>query len=162
MRRLVLALLLTAACSLPGDPAPSPTTGPTTCERLSDQLVPPVYHPQRLQLLEPCVLYRGVVIANLHEQDGDRHLWIAPDPDYERFLNPANVYHGRKALVAEIVPACITEPADEAAAARCPRSTLSPPPSGSHVEITGPWVLDTHHGWDEIHPVASIKILPRT
>lgn len=156
MRHLLLALLLTTAC-LPG--RPSPTTSPTT---LACASVPPVYHPQRLQLLEPCVLYRGVVIANLREPDGDSHLWIAPDPDYERFLNLANVYHGRKALVAEIVPACTRAPADEASVARCPRSMLSPPASGSHVEITGPWVLDTHHHWLEIHPVASIKILPRT
>jgi len=31
---------------------------------------------------------------------------------------------------------------------------------GDHIAIDGPWVLDTDHGWREIHPVDSIRILP--
>jgi len=124
--------------------------------------MPPVYHPARLKLLQPCVTFRGTVLADLHERDGDRHLWLAPDPGYEKFLNAANVYKGHKALVAEIVPACTSEPANETAAAACPASKLGTPVAGSHLEITGRWVEDLNHGsWREVHPVASLKVLPR-
>lgn len=96
------------------------------------------------------------MIADLHERDGDRHLWIEPDAGYEGLLNAANLYNGHKALVAEIVPACTSQPADEAAASHCPASKIAAPAVGAHVVITGPHVLDTVHGWQEIHPVASL------
>jgi hypothetical protein len=35
------------------------------------------------------------------------------------------------------------------------------PPIGSHVNITGSYVLDKEHGnWAEIHPVTSITKIP--
>ena len=35
------------------------------------------------------------------------------------------------------------------------------PPVGTHVELTGSYVLDKEHGnWAEIHPVTSITTIP--
>jgi hypothetical protein len=169
--RLLICILVLAAlvgCGpLPG-PAPSaspsilrtPTPLPSATSTQACNGASLVYHPYRLRALGACALYRGTVIANLHETDGDHHLWVAPDPGYDGYLAPANLYHGVPALVAEIVPACTTEPADSAAAARCPASTLHEPAVREHVEIVGPWVADTLHGdWHELHPVVSIRVL---
>jgi len=163
-RLIPVGALLLLACGSPVPPSPSPKASPTTTasaspSALSCANVPPVYHPARLKLLDACATFKGLVIADLHELDGDRHLWIEPDAGYEGLLNAANDYHGHKALVAEIVPACTTEPASAAAAARCPASKIPGPAVGAHVLVTGPHVLDTNHGWNEIHPVASLQLL---
>ena len=31
-------------------------------------------------------------------------------------------------------------------------------PIGDHIQVDGPWVFDSDHGWNEIHPVDSIQI----
>jgi hypothetical protein len=166
---LVLATLALLACGTPPSPATSPsptgTATPTAKPTVPGPVpictaVPPVYHPARLRLLGKCEVFRGIVVANLHETDGDHHLWISPDPGYEHFLNAANTLHGSKALVAEIVPACTTPPASSAAAAMCPPSRIAEPTVRQHVEITGPWVVDTVHAWQEIHPVLTLMVLP--
>jgi hypothetical protein len=33
-------------------------------------------------------------------------------------------------------------------------------PAGSHVSAVGSYVLDTDHGWMEIHPLTSITVTP--
>ena len=40
------------------------------------------------------------------------------------------------------------------------RSDVVVPPVGTRVSVTGPWVLDTEHGWNEIHPVVKIEAAP--
>src|SRR5215472_16581935 len=160
---VALALFLLTACSTPFGPPPLPTPSLLKPSAEADACanLPPVYHPARLKRQSPsCINYQGVILADLSEKDGDRHLWIAPDLGYLSYLNELNVYHNQKALVAEIVPACTKEPASEEAAAQCPKSSIEPPAEGAHVEVTGAYVLDTAHGWLEVHPVAKIKILP--
>lgn len=155
MKRLLFALLawvLLAACA---SSAPQLAATPATCGNL-----PKVYHPDRLQPVAGCVTFRGTVLANLLEQDGDRHLWIAPDGQYGGLLAQANRYKGRPAMVAEVVPRCSEPPLDEAAAARCPASKLPEPKAGDRVVLTGPLVEDRKHGyWREIHPVATLVVV---
>jgi hypothetical protein len=64
-------------------------------------------------------------------------------------------------MLAEITPECptSTNPQDAQSAARCPKSNLAIPKLGDRIAIDGPWVLDTNHGWREIHPVDSIELL---
>src|SRR5262245_3342044 len=93
-------LLAGTGCRLfPGGDKPHPTPSPTvsapapgTCANL-----PKVWHPWRLKAIQPCASYRGKILANLGELDGDHHLWVAPDPGYEGLLNAANIYRGQKA-----------------------------------------------------------------
>jgi hypothetical protein len=167
---VLLAALLLAAC---GSPSPVPGVSPSatasatavpTAPATSTPAPtcapgPPVYHPARLTLLAKCIAFQGIVVAVLHETDGDHHLWISPDPGYEKYLNAANLLHGVPALVAEIVPACTSPPADSHAAAMCPASALSEPAVRAHIEVMGPWVLDTIHGWNEAHPVVAERTL---
>ena len=41
----------------------------------------------------------------------------------------------------------------------CTGANIASPPIGTRVEIVGPYVLDAKHGWMEIHPVWSVKLL---
>jgi hypothetical protein len=111
-------------------------------------------------VLDRCKHAAGVVIDVVREPDGDYHLWFKVDPGYESLLNTENHFQARPAMLAEIVPDCplSTNPPDADSAARCPKSNLAIPDSGDHISVDGPWVLDTNHGWREIHPVDSIKI----
>ena len=95
------------------------------------------------------------------EPDGDHHVWFKVDPGFEYLLNAEDRFNGQPALLGEITPDCplATNPSDPLTAAKCPPSKLPIPHAGDRIAIDGPWVLDTNHGWREIHPIDSIKVL---
>jgi hypothetical protein len=111
-------------------------------------------------VLDPCRHAAGIVVDVAHEDDGDYHLWFTPDPAYIQLMNSENHFQARPAMLAEITPDCpaASNPADAHAASLCPRTRLPIPRIGDRISIDGPWVLDTDHGWREIHPVDSIQI----
>ena len=119
-----------------------------------------MHNPDRLQVLSPCRHAAGVVVDVAHEDDGDYHIWFKVDPGYESLLNGENHFQAQPAMLAEVTPDCRpnSNPKDAAAAAKCPKSDLPIPVIGEHISVDGPWVLDTDHGWREIHPVDSIKL----
>lgn len=124
----------------PPSPSPTPTIAPTSCP--SDPLRG-VYHPYRLTVLGQCRTFHGVVLFVRHEDDGDYHVVVAPDPGYESFLNSVNRSEQHGGLVTEIMPG-----------QRFPQ-----PYVGEHISVFGTWVLDTMHGWREIHPIWAITDL---
>jgi hypothetical protein len=95
------------------------------------------------------------------EDDGDYHVWIVLDPAYSDLLNAENHFQGKPTMLAEIVPDCPANspPANSSSAEDCPATKLTVPSAGLRVAIDGPWVLDTNHGWREIHPVDTLVIL---
>ena len=131
-----------------------------------------VYHPYRLQVLQDCVAVTGTVVAVRYEDDGDYHMNLALSSAEQGFVNAANQRYEGGELVTEIVPA------DETGCTRgqapplpptaylgvsydygiCTGANLSPPPIGATVTIVGPYVVDSDHGWAEIHPVWWIGI----
>ena len=150
MRRvaLVLALFLVscaAACSLRRQVAPaSPYCrggGPLAG----------VYHSQRLIVKSRGSVAIGTVSSvKFEEYDGDVHIDLRPDPGYEKLLSDGNSRVGGN-LVVEIVPQ--------------DRSRVAVPQEGARIEVVGPWVDDTQHGWNEIHPawwVSAGTIQPAT
>jgi hypothetical protein len=156
---LALAALL-SACSeaATGGAVASPSPAASGCR--SGPPEAGVYNPDRLQVLDPCKHAEGVVVDVAHEDDGDYHVWFTADPAYEYLLNPQDHFQAKPAMLAEITPDCprSTNPPDAQSAARCPKANLPIPKLGQHVALDGPWVLDTDHGWREIHPVDSIRI----
>src|SRR5256886_13587995 len=133
MRRpaIVLGLFLalcTAACSLRRQVTP-----PSPYCRRGNPLVG-VYHPQRLRVKSGCRVAVGIVDKVKFEAfDGDVHVDLRPDPGYEHLLaRPSDN------LVVEIIPQ--------------DRSRVAVPAEGARIEVVGPWVSDTQHGWNEIHP----------
>jgi len=133
MRRpaIVLGLFLAlcaAACSLRRQ-----VTLPSPYCRGGNPLVG-VYHPQRLRVKSRCRVAIGTVDKVKFEAfDGDVHVDLRPDDGYEHLLaRPGDD------LVVEIIPQ--------------DRSRVTVPAEGARIEVVGPWVEDSKHGWNEIHP----------
>ncbi|MGB2875848.1 MAG: hypothetical protein WBB76_10295 [Gaiellaceae bacterium] len=137
MRRLaavlgVLVLLYVGAYALRrGAAPPSPY-----CSRGSP--LAGVYHPSRLKVKSPCRVAIGTVSkVKFEAYDGDVHVDLRLDPGYESLLSDGNARVGGN-LVVEIIPQ--------------DRARVAIPREGQRVEVVGPWVDDTKHGWNEIHP----------
>jgi hypothetical protein len=174
----ILTALLLAACgasvpasssssqpsSVPTAPAPSPSTSASSSGQCSGDRLAHVYHPARLQVLAPCVTVRGTILSVHQEPDGDLHIRLRVDagqrdPRGGQFTNAVNDAQQGGALVLEPVCEGPVTQADAVAACTGFHNPLVVPPVGSHVEVSGPWVLDTPHGWLEIHPLERVEVL---
>ena len=149
MLRSVLGVLLVAAplaagCSLRRSAGPPPSPYCRTGEALAG-----VYHPARFILRSNCRVATGIVErVKFEEFDGDVHVDLRLDPGYEGLLSSGNDRVGG-ALVVEIIPQ--------------DRGAVAVPDEGTRVQVVGPWVDDTTHGWREIHPawfVSAGRIVP--
>ena len=135
MRRVLLVTLLalaTSGCFLARE-----TTPPSPHCRSGSPLVG-VYHPARLKLKSRCRVAVGTVEqVKFEEYDGDIHIELRLDRGQEALLAPGNARVGGT-LVVEIIP--------------WDRGRVMVPAVAEHVQVVGPWVDDTAHGWNEIHP----------
>ncbi|MGI8429497.1 MAG: hypothetical protein ACR2OB_09380 [Solirubrobacteraceae bacterium] len=103
-----------------------------------------VYHPQRLQILSACREVAGTVARLRLEPDGDVHVDLIVDPRYTHLLNDVNRASQGSALVVELM-------ARDA-------GHLPMPAFGDRLVLTGAWVNDSEHGWNELHPVWTERI----
>jgi hypothetical protein len=96
------------------------------------------------------------------EDDGDTHFDLRVDP---RLVNAGNVAHQHGWLVVEIVladkPGCDVGQQPRPASGTddygtCTGANVATPAIGAQVTVTGPYVLDTNHGWMEVHPEWSV------
>lgn len=129
-----------------------------------------VYHPNRLLVKQNCLTVTGVIVDATagqairqpdgvrHEPDGDTHGWLKVDPAFQSLIAPRNVSNEGGNLIFEIVCHFSVTQADAKPACVGFHDSARIPPAGSHVAITGSIVEDTIHGWNEIHPVSSIKV----
>jgi len=144
---VILVVILTALTvwylKPPSDstPSPTPTPSPAPVSVCSSDALRGVYHPYRLKVLGKCQTYVGTVTSVRAEEDGDHHVDVAPDPGYERYLNQGDYDDQHGSLVTEIMPG----------------QHLPIPDIGQHVIVTGTWVYDANHGWNEIHPIWCIN-----
>jgi hypothetical protein len=153
--------------------APSPpagTRGSASETGCGDGLWQHVYHPTRLLVKQSCTTVTGVIVdATLHqpihqpdgvrhEPDGDTHGWLKVDPPFQKLLAPGNISHEGGNLIFEIVCRYPITQADAKPACVNFKDNIPIPPVGSHVAITGSFVQDLLHNWNEIHPVSTIKV----
>jgi hypothetical protein len=132
--------------------APAPTIGPRDFGSdgcVKGDIMAGVWLPSRLKVLDPCVTVAGVVVAvqlpAQGEGDGDLTFDIRVSGNDERLLNDVNRRRGNT-LHIEVVPA--------------DQDRIAPPARGDRVRVQGPWVLDTAHGHNEVHPAWKLDVLP--
>lgn len=113
----------------------STTSAPITCRA---DWSAGVYHTYRFDLLSSCKTATGTVEAVIHEADHDYHLRLKLDAKYNNLLAPGNTKYQYGDLVIEIIP--MDQP------------YVPIPTVGEHITVTGAWVDDKDHAWNEIHP----------
>jgi len=125
---------------------PSPPTQSSAESICGSDPMKDVRKPERFVVLSLCEHAEGKVVKVKKESDGDWHIALKLNPEYEHLLNDGNInkFHGW--LVAEV------EPKDQGHITK---------PRGGHkgwcIGIDGPWVTDKEHGWNEIHPVLKLQ-----
>jgi hypothetical protein len=91
-----------------------------------------------LNVKSRCAVAAGTVgRVKFEAYDGDIHLDLRLDRGYEHLLDTGNDRVGGY-LVVELIPQ--------------DRSRVAVPAEGARIQVVGPWVADTQHGWNEIHP----------
>jgi len=115
-----------------------------------------VYHPYRLHVISACTTVTGIIEAARKEPDGDYHILLKPDR--AGIVNSVNVSQQHGDLVLEPVCENPVTQADAIAACSGFMGDVRVPPDGTHVSVTGSYVLDADHGWMEIHPVSRITV----
>ena len=116
-----------------------------------------VYSPKRLQIVNKCITVAGTVDESNPDEDGDQHFLLKLDPGQDQLLKKRNIKKKNGDLVVEIVCANRTTLRKPKAACAGYSNRIPLPAVGSHVKVTGSYVIDTHNGWAEIHPVSQVQ-----
>jgi hypothetical protein len=116
-----------------------------------------VYNPTRLQQLAPCVSVTGVIDESDADADGDQHFLLRLDPGQDTLVNKRNGKKKGGDIVLEIV--CANPTTMKKAKSACTGYTnpIAIPAVGAHVRANGTYVIDSHNGWAEIHPVSKLE-----
>lgn len=118
-----------------------------------------IHSPKRLKVLNKCISVTGVIVSEKKEPDGDLHLGLKLDAQYEKLLNAKNRTSKGSALVLEAICEHKATQKDSKKICLKYKGDVENPPIGSRVTVVGSYVLDRYHGWNEIHPASSLKIL---
>ena len=159
--------MLSAVCACSGDKSnPQPPRLPakvavaqpagTGCDA---SLWNHVYNPTRLQQLAPCITVSGTIDESDADRDGDQHFLLKLDPGQDTLVNKRNGKKKGGEMVLEIVCANPTTLKKVKSACVGYKNPIPIPPIGAHVAATGTYVIDSHNGWAEIHPVSRIETM---
>jgi hypothetical protein len=143
--------------------APTPSTAINTAAestpgKCDKSLWKHVYNPSRLQIVDSCITITGTIDSIRAEKDGDLHIRLSVDSQHSHLINQANRDNQFGDLVLE--PICVREVTQASAISACQnfRQAIDIPPVGTHVTVTGSYVLDhEHNDWAEIHPITSME-----
>ncbi|GAC1380891.1 MAG: hypothetical protein NVSMB45_04850 [Ginsengibacter sp.] len=118
-----------------------------------------VYNPVRLRILDSCKVVRGVVVESNEEDDGDEHMLLKLDKGQESLLTSRNMSSKRGCLVIEAI--CVNNISKKKVGNSCEGSVnnIELPKLNEHIEVTGTYVIDSHNGWAEIHPISKLEII---
>jgi len=132
-----------------GTAAPSSATINTGAEstpvKCDESLWDHVYNPNRLQIVDSCITITGAIDSIRAENDGDLHIRLSVDSQYSHLINQANKDNQFGDLALE--PICVRKVTQASAISACQnfRQAIDIPPVGTHVKVTGSYVLDHEH-----------------
>jgi hypothetical protein len=115
----------------------------------------------RLKIIQGCVSVTGTIEGARAEKDGDFHMRLHLDPQFSSMVNAKNKSGQGGALVVE--PICMNpvkqkDTLSEHVCDGFSQHVYTRDMLRKHVRVTGAYVTDMEHGWNEIHPVTSITI----
>ncbi|GAC1424619.1 MAG: hypothetical protein NVS1B13_15860 [Flavisolibacter sp.] len=118
-----------------------------------------VYNPARLEIVDKCKTVTGIIEESSPNEDGDQHMLLRLDKGQEHLVNEKNLNKKQGDLVIEAV--CANKVLRRKVGNTCEGyiNKILIPQVGQHVSVTGSYVIDSHNGWAEIHPIMKLKIL---
>ena len=119
-----------------------------------------VYHTNRFKVYEACKTVSGTIIGKHDNDDGDIHLQLRLTGN-SNLLNSKNLTEQNGCLVLEIICAKKVTQADALVPCSGYYNNVIVPGIGDNISVSGSYVLDTNHGWNEIHPVSSLTIISK-
>lgn len=161
---VIVAALLYACGGTSDGPMPSGTSAsaassPQPKPQCNASLWQHVYDPGRLKIMGDCQTVTGTITDQHTNDDGDIDVRIAVDAPYANLLNAGNISGLNGHLQTEAICQTAVKAAEAAPACRGFTGSVVIPPDGTRVQVTGTYVLDTHHGWMEIHPISDLRII---
>ena len=137
-----------------------PSPPPQAVPQCNANLWAHVYDSGRLHVVRACQTVTGTITDQHTNEDGDIDVRLAVDAPYTNLLNAGNTSNLSGHLQTEAI--CQTAIQDASAARACQgfRGSVGVPRNGTHVQVTGTYVLDTIHGWMEIHPISDLRMIP--
>ena len=119
-----------------------------------------VYHSNRFKVYEACKTVSGTIIGKHDNDDGDIHLQLRLNGN-SSLLNAKNISEQNGCLVLEIICAKKVTQADAIGPCSGYYNNVLVPGIGDEISVSGSYVLDTNHGWNEIHPVSTLTIISK-
>ena len=118
-----------------------------------------VYDPTRLEVVDKCMTATGVIEESSADDDGDQHMLLKLDAGQENLLNKKNIKGKNGYLVIEAV--CMANITNPKVGGACKGyvNHVQLPKMGDHVKVSGSYVIDSHNGWAEIHPISKIEVI---
>ena len=116
-----------------------------------------VYNPSRLHVLAPCISVTGTVEEIRKEADGDVHILFRLDQPFASLLNEKNISRQEGDLVLEPICQHKVRQADAAEPCGGYDGPYFEPQIGQRYTVSGAYVHDADHGWNELHPVTSLQ-----
>ena len=118
-----------------------------------------VYNPDRLEVITKCKTVTGTIEESDANEDGDEHMLLKLDDGQEELLTKRNIKKKQGDLVIEAV--CANHTTLDKVSSTCTGyvNKIQIPKLGDHVKVTGSYVIDSHNGWAEIHPITKIEKL---
>lgn len=149
----ILLLMLSVSC---GDSITQPSAATDTCDPVFWNHV---WGPDRLTIVDRCRTVTGTVSDMHTNEDGDFDIRLALDPQFSSLLNALNISQLNGHLQLEAICQAPILTADALQACGSFRSNILLPSVGQRISATGTYVLDTNHGWMELHPLSVVRIL---
>ncbi|HEX3533754.1 MAG TPA: hypothetical protein VHT23_06005 [Gemmatimonadaceae bacterium] len=152
-------MLASADSSSNAAASPNVNASPATASGCDASLWSHVYNPKRLRQVTSCASVTGVITESDADADGDQHFLLRLDPGQDQLANKRNTKKKGGDLVLEVV--CANPTSMKKAKSACAGYTnpIPIPSVGAHVRATGTYVIDSHNGWAEIHPVSKFDAL---
>ena len=118
-----------------------------------------VYDPTRLEVVDKCMTVTGVIEESSADDDGDQHMLLKLDAGQENLLKKKNIKKKNGDLVIEAV--CMNNITNPKVGGACKGyiNNVQLPKVNDYVKVTGSYVIDSHNGWAEIHPITKIEII---
>jgi hypothetical protein len=101
----------------------------------------------------------GTIEESDADADGDQHFLLKLDQGQDTLVNKRNDKKKGGDIVLEIVCANPTTMKKVKSACAGYTNPIAIPAVGAHVRATGTYVIDSHNGWAEIHPVSKLEVV---